>query len=54
LLEASVHGQVPVLRLNPSIDSLRMMLRVAERATRISVRLADLARQQPVVRTQED
>lgn len=54
LLEAGVHGQVPVLRLNPSIDSLRMMLRVAERATRISVRLADLARQQPVVRTQED
>lgn len=54
LLEAGVLGQVPVLRLNPSIDSLRMMLRVAERSTRIAVRLSELARQQPSVRSSED
>lgn len=54
LLEAGVHGQVPVLRLNPSIDSLRMMLRVAERSTRICVRLSELAREQPAVRTGAD
>lgn len=42
LLEAGVAGQVPVRRLNPAIDSLRIMLRVAERSTRIAIRLAEL------------
>lgn len=47
LLDASVRGQVPVQRLNPAIDSLRMMLRVAERATRIAIRLTELGRAVP-------
>lgn len=49
LLRASVRGQVPVQRLNPAIDSLRMMLRVAERATRIAIRLTELGRSVPAV-----
>lgn len=49
LLEASVQGRVPVQRLNPAIDSLRMMLRVAERATRIAIRLTELGRAVPAV-----
>ncbi|MEX0739643.1 MAG: Na/Pi symporter [Pseudohongiella sp.] len=42
LLDASVRGQVPVQGLNPAIDSLRMILRVAERTTRIAIRLTEL------------
>jgi phosphate:Na+ symporter len=42
LLEASVAGRIPVRSMNPAIDSLRMMLRVAERSTRIAVRLSEL------------
>ena len=49
LLEAGVRGQVPVLRLNPSIDSLRMMLRTAERSTRVAVRLKELSNAVPAV-----
>ncbi|HDZ09258.1 Na/Pi cotransporter family protein [Pseudohongiella sp.] len=48
LLDASVGGRIPVQRLNPAIDSLRMMLRVAERATRIAIRLAELGRGVPL------
>jgi len=51
LLEAGVRGQVPVLRLNPSIDSLRMMLRTAERSTRVAVRLSELSKAVPAVAT---
>ena len=49
LLNASVRGRLPVQRLNPAIDSLRMMLRLAERATRIAVRLTELGRAVPAV-----
>ena len=49
LLNASVRGRLPVQRLNPAIDSLRMMLRVAERATRIAIRLSELGRAVPAV-----
>ncbi|MBU2097458.1 MAG: Na/Pi symporter [Gammaproteobacteria bacterium] len=45
LLEASVAGRIPVRCMNPAIDSLRMMLRVAERSTRIAVRLTELGGQ---------
>lgn len=45
LLEASVAGRIPVRCMNPAIDSLRMMLRVAERSTRIAVRLTELGRE---------
>lgn len=47
LLEAGVRGQVPVARLNPSIDCLRMMLRTAERSTRVAARLSELANAVP-------
>lgn len=50
LLEASVAGVVPVRRLNPAIDSLRMNLRVAERSGRIAVRLSELGRAVPSAR----
>jgi len=49
LLEASVSGLVPMHRMNPAIDSLRAMLRVAERSTRIAARLTQLARILPAV-----
>lgn len=49
LLDASVRGLVPVQRLNPAIDNLRMMLRVAERSTRIAIRLTELGRAAPAV-----
>lgn len=49
LLEASVAGLVPMHRMAPAIDSLRAMLRVAERSTRIAFRLNELARVQPAV-----
>ena len=49
LLEAGVSGQIPVRRLNPAIDSLRIMLRVAERSTRIAIRLAELGSALPSV-----
>lgn len=54
LLDASVQGRVPVQRLNPAIDSLRMMLRVAERATRIAIRLVELGRAVPAVAAAPD
>jgi len=54
LLDGSVRGQVPVQRLNPAIDSLRMMLRVAERATRIAIRLAELGQAVPANRNQPE
>jgi phosphate:Na+ symporter len=47
LLEASVAGRIPVRAINPAIESLRMMLRVAERSTRIAVRLSELASELP-------
>lgn len=47
LLETSVAGRIPVRAINPAIESLRMMLRVAERSTRIAVRLSELASEQP-------
>lgn len=49
LLEASVAGVVPMHRMGPAIDSLRAMLRVAERSTRIAARLTELARVLPAV-----
>lgn len=49
LLEASVRGVIPLRHMNPAIESLRMMLRVSERSTRIAVRLAELGREQPAV-----
>lgn len=49
LLEASVAGLVPMRRMAPAIDSLRAMLRVAERSTRIAARLTELARVLPAV-----
>ncbi len=49
LLNAGVHGALPMMRLNPAIDSLRIMLRVAERSTRIAIRLAELSRAIPVI-----
>ena len=54
LLEASVRGLVPVQRLNPAIDNLRMMLRVAERSTRIAMRLTELGRAVPAVASKPD
>jgi phosphate:Na+ symporter len=54
LLDASVRGRVPVQHLNPAIDSLRMMLRVAERTTRIAIRLTELGRAVPAVATNPD
>lgn len=54
LLVASVKGRVPVQRLNPAIDSLRMMLRVAERSTRIAIRLVELGRAVPAVAAAAD
>lgn len=45
LLEASVAGRIPVRCMNPAIESLRMMLRVAERSTRIAIRLTELGQQ---------
>jgi len=48
LLEAGVSGKIPVRRLNPAIDSLRIMLRVAERSTRIAVRLSEMSRSLPM------
>lgn len=47
LLDAGVDKRLAVLHLNPAIDSLRVMLRVAERATRIAVRLSELKRHVP-------
>jgi hypothetical protein len=47
LLEASVRGVIPLRHMNPAIESLRMMLRVSERSTRIAVRLAEFGREQP-------
>jgi|GEM_PF-5872590 len=49
LLEASVQGVIPLQHMNPAIESLRMMLRVTERSTRIAVRLSELGREQPAV-----
>ena len=49
LLEASVRGVIPLQHMNPAIESLRMMLRVSERSTRIAVRLSELGREQPAV-----
>lgn len=54
LLEASASRRVPIQRLNSAIDNLRMMLRVAERATRIAVRLTELGRAVPAVATNMD
>lgn len=49
LLEASVRGTIPLRHMNPAIESLRMMLRVSERSTRIAVRLTEFGREQPAV-----
>lgn len=49
LLEAGVSGKVPVRRLNPAIDNLRIMLRVAERSTRIAARLSEFAAALPAL-----
>lgn len=49
LLEASVAGLVPMYRMSPAIDSLRAMLRVAERSTRIAARLTEFATHLPAV-----
>ena len=49
LLEAGVSGKVPVRRLNPAIDNLRIMLRVAERSTRIAARLQEFAAALPML-----
>ncbi len=43
LLNAGVNKQLPMSRLNPAIDNLRITVRVAERSTRIAVRMAELA-----------
>ena len=52
LLEASVAGRIPVRCMNPAIDSLRMMLRVAERSTRIAIRLDELGSNRTPVKDQ--
>jgi hypothetical protein len=54
LLEASVQGLIPQQHMNPAIESLRMMLRVSERSTRIAVRLSELGREQPAVNTKSN
>lgn len=43
LLEAGVRRQIPVLHLNPAFEELRGMLRIAERSTRIAIRMAELS-----------
>ncbi len=43
LLNAGIRHQVPVTRLNPAIEALRAMLRMAERCTKVATRLAELA-----------
>ena len=50
LLEAGANRQLPVASLNPAIDNLRILLRVAERVTRIASRMRELARSLPEVR----
>ncbi len=47
LLDAGVRREIPMIRLNPAIDSLRTMLRVAERFTRIAIRLTELKAAMP-------
>jgi len=47
LLAASAQGEISLSRLNPAIDNLRNMLWVAERATRIAIRLKELAERIP-------
>ncbi|MAO38691.1 MAG: MFS transporter [Pseudohongiella sp.] len=49
LLEAGANRQFPVASLNPAIDNLRILLRVAERITRIASRMQELARSLPQV-----
>ncbi|MDH7944823.1 Na/Pi symporter [Pseudohongiella sp. SYSU M77423] len=50
LLEAGANRQLPVASLNPAIDNLRILLRVAERVTRIASRMRELAQSLPEVR----
>ncbi|MEW6489241.1 MAG: Na/Pi symporter [Thermodesulfobacteriota bacterium] len=50
LLEAGVRRQIPVLHLNPAFEELRSMLRIAERSTRVAIRMAELSQ---VVRSAE-
>lgn len=47
LLDAGARQQISVSRLNPAIEKLRFMLRVAERSTRAAVRLSELAATAP-------
>lgn len=42
LLESGVRGQIPVLHLNPAFEELRGMLRIAERSTRVAIRMVEL------------
>jgi len=53
MLNAVVENQVSMAHLNPAIESLRTSLRVAERCTRIAVRLTELSLAVPGVRATE-
>ncbi|MGM0631905.1 MAG: Na/Pi symporter, partial [Pseudomonadota bacterium] len=53
LLQAGAGQQISVNRLNPSIEKLRFMLRVAERSMRASVRLSELAEATPALRDKD-
>jgi len=53
MLNAVVENQVSMAHLNPAIESLRTSLRVAERCTRIAIRLTELGLAVPGVRSTE-
>lgn len=50
MLESSVRSQLPVQRLNPAIENLRLMLRVAERLSKVAIRSAELSQAVPAIR----